>query len=452
MTERGYPTLNLNALIEPPKAGFWGTDERTAGTRTAVRIVRNGDVAKDGYIPRSSLPVRWVNDRERDAAITLDSDCILVSSGAYTGVTGKVLDDTADDLPVIVSNFVRRVRPLEGVDPAWLFHSLRSAGVQAQIWPHTGGSAMPNLNRSFFEHCVLPAPKLAVQGRIAEILDTVDDAIRSTERLVAKLVNSKEGLLQDLMTRGINDDGTLRDPSRQPTDFSDTLLGPLPSKGLLHDLVDVDRAHGRTTVPLGDVLVAIEAGWTPPSEDIAPSTGEWGVLKVSAVSGGSYAPAEAKRLAKGVTPRAELEVMSGDVLLARANGVADLVATVAEVLTTPSRLTISDKTLRIVPQQTRITGSFMTLALQSASSRRQVRGLLNGSSGQQNISQTQIRRIRIALPPLNEQVGIVNATRTLEARLSAEHALLAKLQGIKRGLMDDLLTGRVRVPVSQDAA
>ena len=177
-----------------------------------------------------------------------------------------------------------------------------------------------------------------------------------------------------------------------------------------------------------------------------------GCLKVSAVSSGSYDPAEAKRLAKGVTPRPELEVRSGDVLLARANGVADLVATVAEVLTTPSRLTISDKTLRLLPQKTRIMGSFLTLALQSSSSRRQVRGLLNGSSGQQNISQAQIRLIRIALPSLNEQIEIVNATRTLEARLSAEHALLAKFQGIKRGLMDDLLTGRVRVPLNEAVA
>jgi len=228
MSERGYPTLNLRTVIEPATAGFWGTEDRTAGTRTAIRVVRNGDVAKDGYIPQSSLPVRWVTNKERDAALTLQSDCVLVSSGAYTGVTGRVLDDTADDLQVIVSNFVRRVRPLDGVDPGWLFHSLRSAGVQAQVWPHTGGSAMPNLNRSFFERCVLPIPRLAVQRRIAEILDNVDDAIRATEHLIAKLGQVKQGLLHDLLTRGISESGALRDPRRHPEQFTDTPLGSLP--------------------------------------------------------------------------------------------------------------------------------------------------------------------------------------------------------------------------------
>ena len=47
-------------------------------------------------------------------------------------------------------------------------------------------------------------PPLPEQRRIAEILDTVDEAIRKTEQLIAKLKQVKQGLLHDLLTRGID--------------------------------------------------------------------------------------------------------------------------------------------------------------------------------------------------------------------------------------------------------
>ena len=53
----------------------------------------------------------------------------------------------------------------------------------------------------------IPVPPIAEQRRIAEILDTADEAIRSTERLIAKLEQAKQGLLHDLLTRGIDDTG-----------------------------------------------------------------------------------------------------------------------------------------------------------------------------------------------------------------------------------------------------
>ena len=56
-------------------------------------------------------------------------------------------------------------------------------------------------------------PSLAVQRRIAKILDTTDEGIRSTERLIAKLQQVRQGLLHDLLTRGINESGSLRDPA-----------------------------------------------------------------------------------------------------------------------------------------------------------------------------------------------------------------------------------------------
>jgi type I restriction enzyme S subunit len=73
----------------------------------------------------------------------------------------------------------------------------------------------------------LVLPPLPEQRRIAAILDTLDTAIRTTERLIAKLELVKQGLLHDLLTRGIDANGELRDPERHPDQFKDSALGPI---------------------------------------------------------------------------------------------------------------------------------------------------------------------------------------------------------------------------------
>ena len=59
------------------------------------------------------------------------------------------------------------------------------------------------------------------QTKIAEILSTVDRAIEQTEALIAKQQRIKTGLMQDLLTRGIDEHGNLR--SEQTHEFKDSL-------------------------------------------------------------------------------------------------------------------------------------------------------------------------------------------------------------------------------------
>ena len=64
------------------------------------------------------------------------------------------------------------------------------------------------------------------QTKIAEILSTVDQAIEQTEALIAKQQRIKTGLMQDLLTRGIDENGNLR--SEDTHEFKDSPLGRIP--------------------------------------------------------------------------------------------------------------------------------------------------------------------------------------------------------------------------------
>src|SRR5690606_3266369 len=77
---------------------------------------------------------------------------------------------------------------------------------------------------------------LEEQQQVSKILDVVDEALRRTEQLVEKLKLAKQGLLHDLLTRGIDDNGELRDPIRHPEQFTDSPLGRIPRSWEAHPL------------------------------------------------------------------------------------------------------------------------------------------------------------------------------------------------------------------------
>ncbi len=107
------------------------------------------------------------------------------------------------------------------------------------------GSTFPEINQRNFEAIIVPRPSKTEQRRIAEILDTIDEAIQKTESLISKLKAMKQGLLHDLLTRGLDKNGKLRDPKTHPEQFKDSLLGRIPKEWETARLRgEVDILHG----------------------------------------------------------------------------------------------------------------------------------------------------------------------------------------------------------------
>jgi type I restriction enzyme S subunit len=359
-------------------------------------------------------------------------DVLLNSTG--TGTIGRscVFDAQGS---FIVDGHVTLLRPVEGqFRGEWLNAVFRTDWGQRHLerFCYSGSTNQIELNRSQLSSTSLPVPRIDEQNLFAEIFATLDSAIQQTEAIVEKLKQVKQGLLHDLLTRGIDANGELR-PSYEQTPhlYKESPLGWIPKEW--------------SSMLLGDALIGIDAGWSPNCPEEPPRVGEWGVLKVSAVSGGKFQPNESKRLPMGLRPDSSIEVCDGDVLLTRANGVADLVATTVFVETTPRRLMLSDKTLRLNPLPQLLSSRILAAFMSHPLIRKQIGGMLNGSSGQKNISQEQIRQLQIAIPPLTEQKLAEVVIQKAESRIYAEQIQLSKWKSEKSGLMDDLLTGRVRV-------
>ncbi len=105
------------------------------------------------------------------------------------------------------------------------------------------------ISSSTLREFAVPLPPLPEQRRIAEILDTLDEAIRKTEQVIAKLQQMKQGLLHDLLTRGIDENGELRDPERHPEQFKDSPLGRIPREWEVAPLENLADNLRRRRIP-----------------------------------------------------------------------------------------------------------------------------------------------------------------------------------------------------------
>ncbi len=138
---------------------------------------------------------------------------------------------------------------------------LGSQAAKREMLRYSGGTTISNLSSTFFQRFVIPyVPNEIAQAQIAEILDTADAVLHGTVRTIAKLQAVKRGLLQDLLTRGVDDNFEMRDPHRHPEAFQQSELGPIPVSWTVVPLTRL-LVNGRSAMrsgPFGSSLLKAE--------------------------------------------------------------------------------------------------------------------------------------------------------------------------------------------------
>ncbi len=102
------------------------------------------------------------------------------------------------------------LRTKQNVDPRFVLYSILSEPVTRQIESLIVGSNYPAINSTAVSQLKALTPTSTEQTKIAEALSTVDRAIEQTEALIAKQQRINTGLMQDLLSKGIDEHGNLR--------------------------------------------------------------------------------------------------------------------------------------------------------------------------------------------------------------------------------------------------
>jgi type I restriction enzyme S subunit len=272
-----------------------------------------------------------------------------------------------------------------------------------------------NLSGTLVKAFVVDHPEdVLEQSKIAEVLSTVDWAIEQTEALIAKQQRIKTGLMQDLLTRGIDEHGNLRS----------------------------EATH--KCIPFGDCWRARPQNglYKPQSQYSADGTP---IVRIDGFHNGDLIDHQTfRRVRLAPTELRAFALETGDLLVNRVNsmewlGKAALVGSLLEATVFESNM------MRIRVGAQRMIPEFAILLLSSPHAYRHFLRCAKTAIAQASINQEDVRSLLVAVPLRAEQEKIVDgvqAIRRVEERLT-EAAF--KLRLLKTGLMQNLLTGDRRV-------
>ena len=406
--------LNERASLGPQQAAYVGT-----------RHVQWDRLVLD------ELDTMSFSEAEREKFSLRPGD-LLVCEGGEVGRTAMWRGERQN---VFFQKAIHRLRPRDGrVVPAYMLRFMRFAADRGIYTTLTSQSSIAHLTQEKLALLKVPLPPAEEQRRISEVLDTVDDVIQKTEQLIAKLKQMKQGLLHDLLTRGVDDTGELRDPERHPEQFKDSPLGRIPKTWATRVLKDIT-----TTITDGTHQAVVVCS---PGADTVPflyvSCVREGVIdwtQASAINRRTYSA-----ISRGREPRV------GMILYTAVGSFGH-----AAVVDVDQDFAFQRHLACVFVNEKLAAPAFVSAWLNSSAGRAHADAVAIGNA-QKTVTLGALGRFPIPMPGLEEQTTIAAQLRALDARVATERRHLEKTQLLKRGLMEDLLTGRVRTTVLEAAA
>ncbi|MFB2801006.1 restriction endonuclease subunit S [Shewanella seohaensis] len=262
-------------------------------------------------------------------------------------------------------------------------------------------------------------PPLPEQQKIAKILTSVDEVIEKTQAQIDKLKDLKTGMMQELLTQGVGVDG------KPHTEFKDSPVGRIPK------VWDLE--------PLANFTTFISYGFTNPmpEAEVGPymiTAKDVNDLKVQYSTARKTTQEAFDNL---LTRKSRPQV--NDILLTK-DGTLGRVA-----LVTDSNCCINQSVAVLTPNE-RVIPKFLLYLL--ASPRYQQEMLENaGGSTIKHIYITVVDKMLVGVPSLIEQQKLVDIFDSVFRKLELTENKLSKLKDTKKALMQDLLTGKVRVNI-----
>jgi type I restriction enzyme S subunit len=304
----------------------------------------------------------------------------------------------------------------------FILYAILSDQVSRQIDELVIGSNYPAINSTAVRTLRILAPSLPEQTKIAEILTAVDRAIEQTEALVAKQQRIKTGLMQDLLTRGIDEHGQLR--TEQTHAFKDSPLGRIPVEWETEFL---------------DSLALRGSGHTPSKSK--PDYWNGGVKWVSLADSSNldrvYIDSTDKEISElGIQNSSAVLHPKGTVILSRDAGVGKSAIMGCD-------MAVSQHFMAWRCKPGRLDNAYLYYWLQK--DKPKFEGVASGSTIV-TIGLQFFRDYKIAAPrSVEEQSRISRVLLHADQTLGRHFESLAKLRALKTALMQDLLTGRKRV-------
>lgn len=367
----------------------WGDTSVTKKSYTEEGFTAYSAAGPDGFLPYFDFDC----DAVVVSAIGANSGRVFWASGKWTAIKNTMV-----------------VLPLEGVlDIRFLYYKAQ----QQDFW-HISGGAQPFIGLKNARKQNVLLPPLPEQERIAEILNSVDDSIRATEAVIAQAERVKRGLMEDLLTGGLGSEAIAR--------------GEVPEGWEVKQVGELADVKGGKRMPKG-----------APFSDVPTP---YPYIRVSDFKNGTISKDDLKFVSPEHQRQIARYTIGKDDLYISIAGTLGIVGFVPEDL---DGAQLTENAAKIVLKDaTIISKEYLARVLQSEVGQAQIQVKKGVGGGVPKLALFRIAEINVPLPLLDEQQRIADVVGAVDAMLEENHRSVDQLQRLKRGLMDDLLTGRVR--------
>jgi len=371
---------NLNETVDPVEAGlerYIGLEHLEPGS---LHIRTWGNVAEGTTFTRRARPgqVLFGKRRAYQRKVAVASFDAVVSGDIYVLAANR-------------ERLLSDLLPFLCLSNHFFNHAIGTSA----------GSLSPRTNWSSLASFEFDLPPLEQQSRITRVLSSIEDAIEKT------------GIARSALNKGRGD-------------YFD------------HALQTAIKKEPRSLSQLGSALVAIVAGKSPKASSKPATESQFGVLKVSAVGDGVYVEDENKALLKRDDFDPDLEVKAGMILVTRANALLSGVGRACLVAKTRPGLMLSDKTLQLVPSETRIDRDFLLHGLRRNPYRAYVENAANGT-GAKNISQGTLRSAPFWIPDLKRQHQVAKIMNDFTSAIESTSIQLSHLVKLRAAALNAII-------------
>ena len=367
------------------------------------RYVRITDIDNNGKLKNNSIV--GIEEKEAKPFYLSEGDILF----ARTGSIGRTyIYSKGDGKCAFAGYLIRFIPEQDKLNLNFLFHFTHSDSYWKWIDSiHTIG-VLQNINAEQYSQMPIPLPPLKEQQKIASILSKVDELIQKTEQINAQTQRLKKGLMQRLLIKGIGH-----------TKFKKTELGEIPEKWELYNISKIaELIMGQS--PAGD-------SYNVNGEGIPLLNGptEFGLEHPTPIQ-------FTTKPTKLCRPEDILLCVRGSTT-GRLN-ISNRIYCIGRGLAAIRGLKNKTNTKWLYYNFLRLQDYIFNIAS-------------GGGSTFPNVNRDVLEKISLPYPQFSEQQKIADIINSVDQSIQRNYAIKNNTELLKKGLMQQLLTGKIRVKV-----
>ncbi len=384
--------------------------EVVTGTTPSTKIEKFWGIGVPFVTPTDFTVSKYVHKTERNVTLEgadqgrlVSKEAVMVTCIASVGEVAMASSEciTNQQINTIICN--------NEINPDYIYYTIVFRKNDLKRW--AGITTSPIIKKSMFEKFPLSLPPLPEQRKIAEILSTVDEAIEKVDQAIEKTERIKKGLMQELLTKGIGH-----------KEFKDTEIGRIPKEW--------------EVVKLGDIG-NLQYGFTASAKQ--NDTGIKFLRITDIKDDGSINWVQVPYCEINESDFEKNKLNTGDILFARIGSTTGKTCHIDKQV----KGVFASYLIRFQGERN-IDTKFLYYYTQSTIYWLQANKHKEGQL-KKGLNATVLSNLKLQLPSLPEQINIVDILSGVDEQLVLLKQKKLEFERIKKGLMNDLLTGKRRV-------